>query len=101
MTATAMRDPEEHEHQPFEGLGFGGGPRGGSRRIEQQCLDFCPICRTADVVRATMPAEFQEHWRAWQREMLLAFRSLVDHYIEHLERDRRGGGISIEDIPVE
>jgi hypothetical protein len=96
-----MRDPEGHEHLPFEGLGFGAGPGGsGPRQIEQQCLDFCPICRAADVVRATMPAEFQEHWRAWQREMLLAVRSLVDHYVEHLDREPRRG-VSVEDIPVE
>jgi hypothetical protein len=97
-----MRDEEDHEQPPFDPFGFGGSdPLGGApKRIEQQCLDFCPICRTADVVRATMPPEFQEHWRAWQREMLLAVRSLVDHYVEHLERQPRRG-VSIEDIPIE
>ena len=43
-------------------------------------------------LRATMPAEFQEHWHAWQREMLLAVRSLLDHYIEHLETRAAKGG---------
>lgn len=100
-----MRDPEGHEHPPFEGLGFGpdprgSGPRGPGRQFEQQCLDFCPICRTADVMRATMPPEFQEHWRSWQREMLLAVRSLVDHYVEHLDREPQRG-VSVEDIPIE
>jgi hypothetical protein len=76
---------------------------GGARErgaIEFECLDFCPICRTADVLRANMPAEFQEHWHAWQREALLALRSLLDHYIEHVDAGRRRV-VPVEDIPIE
>lgn len=47
-----------------------------------------------------MPAEFQEHWHAWQREVLLAVRSLLDHYIEHVEAERRKAA-PVEDIPIE
>jgi hypothetical protein len=68
--------------------------------MERQCVEFCPICRTADLLRATMPAEFQEHWHSWQREMLLAARSLLDHYIEHVESERRRA-VQVEDIPIE
>jgi len=68
--------------------------------IEFQCLDFCPICRTADVVRATMPEEFRDHWQNVQREGLLAMRALLDHYIQHLEQER-GGAVTVEDIPIE
>ena len=68
--------------------------------IEFQCVDFCPICRTADVLRATMPAEFQDHWHAWQREVLLAMRSLLDHYIEHVDAQRHRV-VPVEDIPIE
>jgi hypothetical protein len=75
-----------------------GDPRG--RGIEFECVDFCPICRTADVLRATMPEEFQEHWHAWQKEMLLAMRSLLDHYIHHVET-QRGRTTPVEDIPIE
>jgi hypothetical protein len=32
--------------------------------------------------------------------MLLALRSMLDHYIEHLET-RRGRAVSVEDIPIE
>lgn len=71
--------------------------RGG---VEFECVEFCPICRTADVLRATMPPEFQEHWHAWQREMLLAVRALLDHYIEHVESERRKTA-PVEDIPIE
>lgn len=47
-----------------------------------------------------MPAEFQEHWHAWQREVLLAIRSLLDHYIDHVEAERRKAA-PVEDIPIE
>jgi hypothetical protein len=47
-----------------------------------------------------MPAEFQDHWHAWQREALLAVRALLDHYIEHVDAGRRGA-VPVEDIPIE
>jgi hypothetical protein len=70
------------------------------RHVESECVDFCPICRTADFLRATMPEEFQEHWHAWQKEMLLAMRALLDHYIHHVE-SQRPGAAPVEDIPIE
>jgi hypothetical protein len=47
-----------------------------------------------------VPPEFQDHWHAWQREMLLAARSLLDHYIEKIEAERMRS-VPVEDIPVE
>ena len=86
----------EHEHSiPPEGE-----PKVDRSGIEFQCLDFCPICRTADVARATMPEEFRDHWHNVQREGLLAMRALLDHYIQHLEQER-GGAVTVEDIPIE
>ena len=81
---------------PFEALRAGEG-RGG---IESQCLDFCPICRTADVLRATMPEELRQHLHTMQREGLLAMRAMLDHYIQHLDRER-ARSMPIEDIPIE
>jgi hypothetical protein len=78
---------------PFDQLREGGG-------VEFQCLEFCPICRTADVMRATMPDEFRNHLHNLQREGLLAMRALLDHYIQHLERQRTRS-VPIEDIPIE
>src|SRR5918992_4608571 len=57
---------------------------------EQECLDWCPICRGADVLRATASPEIREQWNQVQREALVTLRALIDHYIEHLEdRPRR------------
>ena len=47
-----------------------------------------------------LPAEFQEHWHALQREGLLAARTLIDHYIRHLE-SQRASAAPVEDIPIE
>ena len=95
---------QQHEVPPRDPWSAGptSDPGSGARRpaIEFQCVDFCPICRTADVLRATMPSEFQDHWHAWQREVLLAMRSLLDHYIEHVEAQRHRV-VPVEDIPIE
>lgn len=71
-----------------------------SAKHEFQCVEFCPICRTADVFRVALPDEFQEHWHAVQREGLLAARTLLDHYIQHLDA-RRPRSVDVEDIPIE
>jgi hypothetical protein len=47
-----------------------------------------------------MPPEFRDHWQAWQRELLLSVRALLDHYIDHVDRQRRAS-TSVEDIPIE
>ena len=65
-----------------------------------QCLEFCPICRTADVVRAALPPEAREHWHTFQREGLLAARAMLDHYIRHLDA-QSSGDAPVEDIPIE
>jgi hypothetical protein len=102
-----MHPDDPFFERPFEGAEWSAHERGGEeagaggRTIDSQCVAFCPICRTADVIRATMPAEFQDHWHAWQREMLLAVRSLLDHYIEHVEAERRRRAVPVEDIPIE
>jgi hypothetical protein len=70
-------------------------------RPEHECLEFCPICRTADVIRAAMPPEAREHWQALQRDGLLAARAMLDHYLRHLDSQPPGGGAPVEDIPIE
>jgi hypothetical protein len=76
-------------------------PREGTRPDDHQCLEFCPICRTADVVRAAVPPEAREHWQAIQRDGLLAARAMLDHYLRHLDAQPPGGGAPVEDIPIE
>jgi hypothetical protein len=88
-------------HDPFSSFEDRPPPTGGGPpKVEHQCVPFCPICRTADVIRAAAPPEFQEHWHALQREGLLAARSLIDAYIRHLE-SQRSAEAAVEDIPIE
>ena len=88
-------------HDPFSSFEDRPPPAGGGPpKVEHQCVAFCPICRTADVLRAAAPPEFQEHWQALQREGLLAARSLIDAYIRHLE-SHRSAAAPVEDIPIE
>jgi hypothetical protein len=63
-------------------------------------LEFCPICRTADVLRAALPPEAREHWHSLQREGLLAARAMLDHYLRHLDA-QPSGTAPVEDIPIE
>jgi hypothetical protein len=57
---------------------------------EAQCVEWCPICRTADVLRASTTPEVREQWHDMQREALLTVRALIDHYMQHLEDERAG-----------
>jgi hypothetical protein len=33
--------------------------------------------------------------------MLLSMRALLDHYIEHVESERRRSAVRVEDIPID
>ena len=76
------------------------GTDGVNDSTEQQCLDMCPICRAADLLRASLPAETREQFHAIQRETLLAVRALLDHYIERTVTAQNGSA-PIQDIPIE
>ncbi|MEX0993402.1 MAG: hypothetical protein WDZ37_05330 [Solirubrobacterales bacterium] len=67
--------------------------------IEHECVELCPICRGADVLRATLPPEFHEQWHAVQREAMLALRAALDHYIAHLDSEPDDEP-RVEDIPI-
>jgi hypothetical protein len=65
-----------------------------------ECLDWCPICRTADVLRATTSPELREQFQQIQREALVTVRALIDHYIERLDEQPRRA-TPVEEIPIE
>ncbi|HLM31013.1 MAG TPA: hypothetical protein VK326_05075 [Solirubrobacterales bacterium] len=69
------------------------------------CVELCPICRGADVLRSTSSPELRGQFQSVQREALLTMRTLIDHALERLaeaetdaeaERDAR-----VQDIPIE
>jgi hypothetical protein len=63
-------------------------------------VDWCPICRTADVVRATLPPEVREQWHTLQRDALHALRATIDAYLERSGQEGAAERVSVEDIPI-
>ena len=65
-----------------------------------QCVELCPICRGAEVLRATTSPQMRGQWHTVQREALLTMRTMIDHYLERL--DSAGDDAPrVEDIPIE
>jgi hypothetical protein len=89
-------DPESWEALT---RGFGATGAGGDGH-EPRCVELCPICRTADVLRATGPPELRGQLADFQREALLTLRSLLDHYIERLDERPAEAG-RVEHIPID
>ena len=67
---------------------------------ELRCVELCPICRAADVLRATGPPELRGQISEFQREALLTLRTLLDHYLERLD-EQPPAGRTVEDIPID
>ena len=73
-----------------------------AREHPQQCFELCPICRGADVLRATATPEMREQLASVQREALVTMRALIDHYLERLdEAEDNAAGPRVEEIPID
>jgi hypothetical protein len=68
---------------------------------EHQCVDLCPICRGAEVLRATSTPELRGQWQSVQREALVTMRAMIDHYLERLDEYESRGGPEVEEIPID
>jgi hypothetical protein len=96
-----MIDPPEQSRRAF-----GEAPRERPSRSDPEaqhsfeCVDWCPICRAADVLRATAPPELRDQWQLVQREALLTTRALIDSYLERLDSEPDPGP-RVQDIPIE
>lgn len=73
----------------------------GGHSGELQCLELCPVCRAADVLRANAPDEFRDGWHDVQREALLTMKAVIDRYVERLDTEPGERGPRIEDIPID
>jgi hypothetical protein len=72
------------------------------REHQPQCVELCPICRGAEVLRATGSPELRGQWQSVQRETLLTMRTLIDHYLERLDQAAAAErGPRVEDIPID
>jgi hypothetical protein len=97
----ASRDPGAGPGGADPGAGPRADPTAGERDAhgERECLEWCPICRTADVVRASVPPELRSQLESVQRDALVAMRAMLDHYIERLDGQERPAS-RVEDIPI-
>jgi hypothetical protein len=66
-----------------------------------RCVELCPICRAADVLRATAPDDIKDQWQVVQREALLTMKAAIDRYVERLDAEPAERGPSVEDIPID
>ncbi len=89
---------EGREHGPKTGNGHGAAaPPAGAH----ECLDWCPICRTADLLRASAPPELREQVQGLQRDAMLAVRAILDAYLERADARPQRADSRVEDIPID
>ena len=81
--------------------GEAGNGHGSGAGQSHECLEWCPICRTADVLRASAPPELRGQIQSLQHDALVTMRALLDAYIERVGESPARGGSPVEDIPIE
>jgi hypothetical protein len=85
------------ERGPAPEAGNGHGDAGRAH----ECLEWCPICRTADVLRASAPPELREQVQGLQRDALVTLRALLDAYLDRVDDGKARQSSPVEDIPIE
>ena len=90
-TQAAQQSPSEALRDLLETHGDG----------DLRCVELCPICRAADVLRATAPDDIKDQWQVVQREALLTMKAAIDRYVERLDAEPPERGPSVQDIPIE
>ena len=80
--------------------GLGAATAASGHGSEMRCLELCPICRAADLLRASGPPELRGQISEFQREALITLRALLDHYIERLDTQPPAAG-PLQDIPID
>jgi hypothetical protein len=90
-------DPLQDELHP--GSGEDWSARHGAPPPPRSGLDFSALFVLLDALRRAAPAELQERVTAFIREGLLTLRSLIDWYLERLERPSREP--KVEEIKID
>lgn len=83
--------------------GSGNGSGRERREPTAECLDWCPICRSADLIRSTAPVDLVAQLETIQGEALNVMRAFVAAYAEKAgdPRDGRSGSRSADQHPGE
>jgi hypothetical protein len=117
-----MTAPDEHSNRPppppgtTSPFGAASGERGtasgpdwtagghwtAAHPADPRCLELCPICRGAEILRGAGGPELRGQLDDVGREALLTLRALVDHYLDRLESRPKGTGAErVERIPID
>lgn len=72
----------------------------GRHSSARECVELCPICRAADVLRARASEDLREGWQEVQREALLTMKAVIDRYVERLDAEPPEPP-RVEDIPID
>ncbi len=76
-------------------------PSSSSPAAEHECLDWCPICRGAEVVRGTSPPELRGQLQTVQRDALVLMRALIDAYLVRLGAHEAHAAHRVEEIRID
>jgi hypothetical protein len=61
--------------------------------------DISSLLAVLEALRRAIPLELQEQFTSLQRELLLTIRSLIDWYLERLDKPELAP--QVEDIPID
>jgi hypothetical protein len=87
------RTTEADPREAWEAYDYGPPPRA------SRGPDLAALFVLLDAVRSAIPRELEERFNALVRELLLTLRSLIDWYLERLDRPARAP--RVEDIPID
>ena len=90
--------PPRDEPWDYDGLGFDS-DHGAPPPPPRRGMDLSFLFVILDGLRRSLPGELQAQFTTLVREMLLTLRSLIDWYLERLDKPRRGP--RVEDIPID
>lgn len=75
-------DQGRHREDPGPDPGSGSDPEPGPVHGHNECLEWCPICRSADLFRSAVTPELREQAETLQREALNIFQAFLAAYSE-------------------
>ncbi len=92
--------------RPGRGTGRGSGSEtgnghGSAAANAHECLEWCPICRTADLLRASTPPELRDQLQSLQHDALVTLRGVIDAYLDRSETGHAQRGGPVENIPID
>lgn len=69
-----------------------GPERGHGHGHDGECLEWCPICRSAELIRTAVPPELRDQAEAFQREAVNVLKAFLSAYAERTAAGGDGNG---------